>query len=297
MYDIPLLIAISHLVFTTLALPMLLLLSVKTGVWYPSVNPQSPREKNRPALVEIIRVRGKVPNLQEDHHSIRLEFAEEIEASGDEGIRQVAKSYDASSSTEEDFTNSLESFNQVEAMDSSKSSKWEHQKTRLVSLAGISGSFNDFASQEYALGDFRSLSYASRKGYPWLLFVIITLVTATFEFFCLLGLDVSDHTVAILVLDMIFWNLVSIVSLTLSAMVHYVVSFFAILLCITMSFTITIDLWISSTWLQWTKMLCESALLVILVLLISKSFVLEWILIWQLIIWVPIFVILEYSNR
>jgi len=113
----------------------------------------------------------------------------------------------------------------------------------------------------------------------------------------MLGMDVSDHTVAILVLDMIFWNLVSIVSLTLSAMVHYVVSFFAILLCITMSFTITIDLWISSTWLQWTKMLCESALLVILVLLISKSFVLEWILIWQLIIWVPIFVILEYSNR
>jgi len=294
MYDIPLLIAISHLVFTTLALPMLLLLSVKTGVWYPSVNPQSPREKNRPALVEIIRVRVKVPTLQEDHHSIRLEFVDEIEACGDEGIRQVvAKSYDASSSTEEDSTNSLESFNQVEAMDSSKSSKWEHQKPRLVSLATISGSFNNFASQEYTLGHFRSLSYASRKGYPWFLFVTITLVSTTFNCFCVLGLDVSDHTVAIFVLVMIFLNLGSIVSLTLNAMVHYVVSFFAIFLGITLSFTATIDLWISSTWLQRTIMLSESVLLVILVLLISRSFVFEWILIWQLIVCAPIFVILR----
>jgi len=283
-HDVLLIVAISDIVFTTLAFLMLILVSIKTGVWYPSNNPQSPTDINRERLVEIIRVGKKVPPIQERHPSCRSECVQVIEV---DIISKLAESCDASSSTEEISTVNSESLSPDLVLNLSL----EHEEP-LARFAAISRSFKGFERVEFTSDQCPSLSYAARKGYPYLLFVTITLITGgTFAVICVIGLDVSNHTLVLLPLVILFYNLCSLVSLSVSVVSHYLVAFIVIFLGIAMAFTTTIDLWNTSTWEYRTVMLIVDVLLVMLGLLTSKSWAFEWILIWLLITWSPIFFI------
>jgi len=293
-----LVLAIINVIFTPLGFLMLIFISKKTGTWYTkNQNPQSPSVKNRRDVVEIIRIKAEVPPVLESPTACRSESVRVIEV---ERMSSQSYSYQASTSTKNSRDYSEISI-QNDITDQGIDLKWQNQVNTSVvtahwlSPARLSCTLNEFASTEYTSNQFRSISYAARKGYPYFLLVAIGIVSSTIDVFCVIGLDVSNQTLVLLPFVITFWNLGCIVSLSCNAVSHYLFTFITVVLDMAMAISTTIDLWASSSWLQRTVMTTVQILMVILIPLMAKSFAFEWIFILLCAIWSAIFVIFRFS--
>ena len=72
-----------------------------------------------------------------------------------------------------------------------------------------------------------------------MILVTTSLISSTIDVLCVIGLNVSPHTIVLLPIVFTLYNLACMVTLSCGAVAHYLISFIAIMLDIAMSITTT----------------------------------------------------------
>jgi hypothetical protein len=287
---------------------MLILVSFKTKVWIRQLDdPREPFEKNRDRARETLHefgwqsmhlfmdlqhsVMGLFQHDNSDQRDWRAHAREAANLRRKEMIEAIPKSRKSRDSfTFNDVsTSGNETVSTVEEVDiagNKQDVRKRKYSTRIINW------FEEFANGEYSPEHFPSISFSARKGYPWLMLIIISFVGSAVGGVCILTLDLSWHTLVFAILVLFFCNLIAIITLRISALAHYLLSIFGFTSNLLLALSTLIDLWESSLWQRRIVLLAFNIIFFILTYLLFKSFVFEWILVMLFITWPSIIVLI-----
>jgi len=284
---------------------MLILVSFKTKVWIRELDdPQEPFEKNRHHARETLyefgwhsmhlfmslqhSVMGLFHHDDSEQRDLRAHARIAANLRRKEIIETTAISRKSRDSLTFASTSGSENLGSVEEVDIA-GNKQDVPKRKHFSR--VINWFEEFAHGEYSPEQFPSISFSARKGYPWLMLIIISFIGSAVGGVCILTLDLSWHSLVFAILAVLFCNLIAIVTLRISALAHYLLSILGFTSNLLLALSTLIDLWESSLWQRRIVLLAFNIIFFILTYLLFKSFVFEWILVMLFITWPSIIVL------